>query len=138
MTANGPSWAAEGMAQAYATEQERDGNDPRREPADELGDVTEIRLVAGHEAPGGLYVLVMGTGPAPLLSYAVQPEFVDELRRRGGSNAIVRCRVGQPGPSLVTPPGELPAFFRLALPARVCGCEDDGCGGDCAGSRRAG
>jgi hypothetical protein len=145
---NGPSWAAMGLDQAVPG-----GSDPRpepgaglrrlprpRPPADELGDVTEVRLVADHET-GGLYVLVFGSSPAiPMLSWPVPRQFVDELLV-DGSDAMIRCRPGYRNGSLVTPPGVLPSFFAPRLvpaPARVCGCDDDGCGGDCAGSRATG
>jgi len=117
---NGPSWAAYGAQQAVSG-----GSDPRRvpgeqvglwqfarsrPPADELGDVTEVRLVADHET-GGLYVLVFGSsGTIPMLSWPVPKQFVDELLV-DGSHAMIRCRAGHRRPQLVTPPGALPTFF---------------------------
>lgn len=83
----------------------------------ELGDVTEIRLVADHDLPGGIYVLVLGTSSAPLMSWRIAPEFVDELQHPG-SDAMIRGRIGQPAASLVTPPGVMPSFFKTG-PGRL-------------------
>jgi hypothetical protein len=117
---NGPSWAGHGFNAAMG-----DGSDPRRAvgaeirqirptmrpPGDELGDVTEVRLVADHDEPRALYVLVYGSSPViPMLSWRVPAQFVDELLV-DGTHAIVRARPGHRNVSLVTPPGELPTFF---------------------------
>ena len=112
------SWAAAGARADNATD---DGSDPRRggqaprlkvvRPGDELGDVTEVRIVADHDDPGGLYVLVFGSSSVvPMLSWPVSRQFVDELRG-DESAAMVRCRSGHRHAQLLTPPGRLPHFF---------------------------
>lgn len=104
-TGNGPGWAGAALA-AIA---------PQR--IDDLGDVSEVRLVSDHDDPGGLYVLVMAGGELPMLSWRVPAQFAGEVLGRPGSNAIIRCRPGRRLPSLVTPPGELPSFMSQPAPA---------------------
>jgi hypothetical protein len=99
-----PSWARQALDELNSY----GGSDPHR--TDELGDVSEIRIVADHDFEGGLYLLVLGTSPLPVLSWRVPPEFVKELQRPS-SGAMLRCRTGSPAATLVTPPGQLPLFL---------------------------